>query len=660
MNHLDMNANTGRIARRTALGLGLSAGFLAGCSFFETDPDGGGATGPDAGGPRPKEAPTLAQLVEAGELPPLEERLPRNPLVVQPNDRLGTYGGTWTSALLGTADWPWLSRTVGYEALMRWNIDWTEVVPNVAENLEINDDATEFRITLREGMKWSDGEPFTADDIVFAYESVHNNRELYPSLSPLLQTEGEPMRIVKEDDTHFSFVFQHSHGTFVQRTLAMKQGRQDMWCCYPRHYFEQFHGEFNENAQAEAEEAGFATWAEWFLAKATFWENHEIPLLHPWIASNDFGDGQRLSFERNPYYFKTDPEGSQLPYIDSVSMEIIADAEVILLKVANGEFNFHTRHVMTPANRPVIADGREDGEYEFVSLRNTLMNELIVSLNLNHPDERLRGIFQNKDFRIGLSHGINREEINTAVFQSQGFIQQAAPVPDSEFWDEEMATQYTEFDQDLANEYLDRAGLSQRNSSGMRIDESGQTVSFIVNTTTGNYPWHTPGAELIVQHWRDLGVDARQETVDRGLLGTLISANEQDATVFVGAGGYGEEMLEPRFVFPYSVNSEFATRWAQWFTSEGAAGEEPPEATKEQMRLFRQLERTPELEDQKRIFREILQIAKEEFYTIGTLSVASTYAVVANDFHNVPEEIIESDRYNAPGPTNPEQYFIEG
>src|SRR5690606_12967550 len=156
---------------RSILLLGASGAALAGCSFFESEPNdggGGGSSGsPDGGeassGPKPLEAPELAARVEAGELPELSERLPKNPLVVEPNDRIGQYGGTWTSAILGTADWPWLSRTVGYEALMRWSIDWKDVIPNVAESVEQSDDGREFAVTLREGLKWSDGEPFTAD-----------------------------------------------------------------------------------------------------------------------------------------------------------------------------------------------------------------------------------------------------------------------------------------------------------------------------------------------------------------------------------------------------------------------------------------------------------------------------------------------------------------
>jgi len=653
--------------RRSILLLGASGAALAGCSFFESEPNdggGGGSSGsPDGGeassGPKPLEAPELAARVEAGELPELSERLPKNPLVVEPNDRIGQYGGTWTSAILGTADWPWLSRTVGYEALMRWSIDWKDVIPNVAESVEQSDDGREFAVTLREGLKWSDGEPFTADDVIFALEDVHKNTELYPALSERLQSGGEPLVIDRIDDYHFIFKFAHPNGMFMQKCLAMKNGYQDMFCAYPKHYFEQFHIAYNDAANEEAKAEGYASWVDRFLAKATYWENSEIPLLHPWIATSDFGEGSRLVLERNPYYFKVDPEGSQLPYLDSVSMEIIADPEVILLKASNGEFNFHTRHVMTPANRPVLAEAREAGNFEFIDLKNTLMNELIVSFNLNHPDEARRALYQNRDFRVGLSYAINRDEINAAVFQGQGIIQQAAPVQDSEFWDEELAMQYTEYDVDLANEYLDKAGLSKRDSDGYRLDENGDRVTFTVYVGAGNYLWHTPGTEMIVQNWQEVGIDARTETIDRGLLGTRIASGDFEATVFVGAGGYGEEMLEPRYMFPYSGDSQFAVEWAKWFSSQGTSGEEPPERVREQMEIYRTIEVTPSVQEQHDLFRDLLEITKEQFYSIGVLSVPKTYAIVANDFHNVPSEVIESDRYNTPGPTNPEQYFVE-
>ena len=125
-----------------------------------------------------KESPLLADLVKAGKLPPVEQRLPANPLVVKPVDKVGKYGGTWRTALRGGQDDAWTTRIIGYDYLVRWDREWTTVIPYVAESWTSTPDATEYTFKLRKGMKWSDGKPFTADDIVFWVTDILNNKDL--------------------------------------------------------------------------------------------------------------------------------------------------------------------------------------------------------------------------------------------------------------------------------------------------------------------------------------------------------------------------------------------------------------------------------------------------------------------------------------------------
>ncbi len=128
-----------------------------------------------------KEATALADQVKAGKLPPVEQRLPKNPMVVQPTEQVGKYGGTWRTALIGGQDTAWLTRTIAYDYLVRWDPAWKKVMPNIAESFEASPDAKSFTFKLREGMKWSDGQPFTADDVVFYVNDVYRNKELTSS-----------------------------------------------------------------------------------------------------------------------------------------------------------------------------------------------------------------------------------------------------------------------------------------------------------------------------------------------------------------------------------------------------------------------------------------------------------------------------------------------
>ena len=171
-----------------------------------------------------RESPLFAEKVKAGELPPIEERLPENPMVVTPNQEIGRYGGTWRTGLRGGEDNAWVVRTIAYQHLLRWDIDFTKPIPNVAESVEANDDSTEFTFHLRKGIKWSDGEPFTADDIMYAYE-ILTNPELTPSFPGWLQSGGEPGVVEKVDDFTVVFKFAASHGLFLQRMACPEVAR---------------------------------------------------------------------------------------------------------------------------------------------------------------------------------------------------------------------------------------------------------------------------------------------------------------------------------------------------------------------------------------------------------------------------------------------------
>ncbi|WP_115850475.1 ABC transporter substrate-binding protein [Thermasporomyces composti] len=189
----------------------LATYSLSGCRFLSTDPDNRSRRDdaqrtPDRKG---KEAPSLARLVEAGELPPVEERLPKEPLVVEPVERIGTYGGTWRTAILGPADAAWIERTIGYDNLVRWDPDFTEVIPNLARAIETSPDGRVYTIQLREGVRWSDGEPFTADDLVFANEDVVKNEKLSP-VPP-----ENPATFEKLDDYTVRITFERPNGLFL-------------------------------------------------------------------------------------------------------------------------------------------------------------------------------------------------------------------------------------------------------------------------------------------------------------------------------------------------------------------------------------------------------------------------------------------------------------
>ena len=218
-----------KLDRETFLkaGGGVLAGtyLLAGCDVLSTEPAQEGREQSGVGGRKGKEAPMLAKMVKDGELPPVEKRLPEEPIVLEPVERTGPYGGEWRRLIPGPADTFPLFMAMAYENLVRWQPDTkaysvNEIIPDVARNFDFSEEGTEYTFELREGMKWSDGEPFTADDIMFWYEDVLMNQEISPAISSWLGKGEDPVRVEKLDDYAVRFVFAEPNGLFLHNLAA--------------------------------------------------------------------------------------------------------------------------------------------------------------------------------------------------------------------------------------------------------------------------------------------------------------------------------------------------------------------------------------------------------------------------------------------------------
>nr|MBA2247772.1 ABC transporter substrate-binding protein [Chloroflexia bacterium] len=513
-----------------------------------------------------KEAPVLAEQSASGAIPPVAERLPVNPLVVTPNQEIGTYGGTWRTAIVGGLDLAWLVRTVGYDYLVRWDPKWEAVVPNVAESWEVSADGRTYTFTLREGHKWSDGQPFTVDDVMFFGQDVYGNEELTTSAGT------NPWTIEKVDELRFAVTFERPDGLFIQN-LATPQDIASNWTRYPRHYLEQFHATYNTtNLDQLVAEAGTETWARLFQQMSSAipgtpvdarFQNLELPTLFGWRLTEPYADGTRVRVERNPFYFKVDPDGNQLPYIDEVIFNAVQDNEVLLLQATNGELDMHARHITSDVNKSVLSQSAEEGGYRLFEMLPASMNTCMIALNQTSQDPALQPIFANKDFRVGLSHAINRQEIIDAVFVSQGEPWQGSPRPESAYANETLAKQFTEFDADLANQHLDRV-LPNKDGSGMRLRPDGQPLVFTVDVTSLESTW-VDQMNLVIGYWQAVGVNAQLKPQDRSLLYQRKDANEHQCVVWGGDGGFNDALLEMRWYAPVSGESNFGIGWFQWF-----------------------------------------------------------------------------------------------
>lgn len=605
------------------------------------------------------EAPTLNQRVSAGELPPVDERLPSKPETVTGPEGIGTYGGELRFGLRGSSDHNHILRIVGPQGLVRWNPTYTEVVPNVASSFEVNDDATEFTFHLREGLKWSDGEPFDADDVLFNVNDLLLNSDYAPTPTRYM-AGGEPLSVEKVDENTVTFTFAASYGDFLAE-LASPLGQHPV--LYAEHYCKQFHPGYAEDIDAVVAENNAGDWRNLFQQKCgdieipSRWGNADRPTLDPWVVTEPYvGAATRVVMDRNPYFWQVDPDGNQLPYIDRLVAPIAQDAESLILQIIGGNIDFALRHIDAPANRPVLAENREKGDYHFFEAAPVGGSNMVINLNLTSKNEALRELFNKKDFRVALSLGMDRPEIIETVLFGQGQPWQQGPFEGHPNHHERISTQYLDFDPEKANALLDGLGL-ERDGSGNRQMASGP-VRFQIDVIPTLAPEQVDMLELISQQWaKNLGVQMDVNPIERTFFYERTSnSNDHDAAVWGGQASWVPGEI-PQQVVPVHHDSRWGIPWSHWYNSGGAEGQEPPASVKKRMELYDQAKATVDPAKRREVIRQMADIAADEFEVMSVSKALPTYGIVKNDLKNVPEAMPSSWYYPTPAPTLPQTWF---
>ena len=608
------------------------------------------------------ESPSLQAQVDSGALPPIDQRLPENPLVITPTERPGKQGGDWRHALVGGGSLSMIVRYQGYEPLIRFTPDWSGLTSNVAEGYEVNDDSTEYSFRLRKGLKWSDGAPYTTADIQFWYDDILTDTDVSKGGSSFWKVDGEFGKLTVIDDFNFKVTFKGPNGFFVQR---MAWARDDHTTQAPRHYLEKFHIKYNPDADQLAKEAGLESWIALFQRENgldddnTFFANSERPTLMAWTWQSAPGQNTEQAIAvRNPYYFKIDTEGTQLPYFDRVVYQMVADPEVLLLKTLQGEIDMMDQYIATPTNKPVLFDGQESGDYGFYTLKETAANVMVFQLNLNHTDATKNALFNTRAFREAMSVAVDRQALIDAVFVGQGSPAQPSINPDDPLYNERLATQHTEYDPDAANALLDTL-VPEKDDSGYRLDAEGRRLSIIFEIDQSRTTF-TDMLQLAIPMFQAVGIDAQVRTMDRSLWETRVrNGREFDATCHqFGANGGVAAMLDARYFVPFNSNALYAPGWNLYYTEPtNPQAIEPPAEIKAQQDLYRQLLATGNPEQQNALMAELLENAADQFLVFGVSLPPDGYGVVKNDMVNVTKTMPNSFGWPTPGPTRPEQFF---
>ena len=529
------------------------------------------------------EAPMLADLAKAGKIPALADRLPKVPFVVGPgvlvaekdlpNWAPGKYGGTLRTAH-SVANWsPDVFVMDNESLLMSPGIGTDTVRGNVLKDFKVSDDGKTITFNMREGLKWSDGQPVTSEDVRFVYEDVMKNAKLSPNGVPArwrtgASPDGKEPTLKVLGDYSFEISYPEPYGGLLRQLTIESWVGYTEWML-PAHFMKQYHEKYADKdklAKALADaKLKPDEWNTLFLQQRC--QNWDItqprcigfPALWPWLLTK--ADQGTLTFERNPYYFKVDTKGQQLPYIDKIVSTQVQDVEAVNLKVLAGEVDF-LRESTALVKVPLYKENEDKAGFK-TTLLDMHVNStgLILNETFTNTAQAADWAKYSRDikFRQALSHAINRDEIIQTIYY--GYASQPAQT---------VGDANATFDVDMANKLLDDVGLTKKDADGMRLASDGKPLTILLDHGA-HAPDIAPVAEIVAEDLKKVGINVLVKKIDPNLWTTRRNSNDLMATVFWShdqgwGGGVG---MADGMEWP-------GESWAQYHNSQGKLGDKPP------------------------------------------------------------------------------------
>jgi ABC-type dipeptide/oligopeptide/nickel transport system permease component/ABC-type transport system substrate-binding protein len=614
------------------------------------------------------EAPILADLVGKGDLPPVAERVGPEPCVMQGVEGIGTYGGTWIRIANSPNDVGVIGNRLSSSYLLRWSPQGYPLCPHVAKSFTASPDNKEFTVKLRRGLKWSDGTPYTTNDIMYWWKNEANNPKINGAIPDIMQVRGQPGTIEQVDDYTVVFRFPESNGLFPAR-LATYSSRPITDT--PAHYLRQYHPDIGDKTLID----DYMKRRKLPNALAVYRDVKNIfnplhPRLWPWVY-RDYRSNPPQSFVRNPYYFVVDPKGNQLPYIDRVLFEV-KTPDMLGISAANGDVSMQARHIRYDMYT-LLMDQQEKYHFEVYHWYPGDRSQYAISPNLNRkvepdkPETKWKAeLLADKRFRQAMSLAIDRTTIIDAEYDGQADAAQVAPGPASFFYEPKLYKSFVQYDPDRANQLLDELGLDKRDFEGYRTypDGTRMTFYFYYCGFTGAGP-----GQFVVDDWGKVGVRTILRERSRSLFYTEKAALTHDFDVWIGNGEYFP-LIAPRYFLPFNTESNFAIGYARWYMRGGLQGNpkadrahgciEPPvdHPLRQAMVLYEQAAAESDPALQRKIFRKVLDIAAENVWTINICTPPPVLAVVKDGFHNVPRNVVASWDFQTPGNAGIETYYF--
>jgi len=628
-----------------------------------------------------QEAPALADMVTAGDLPSVEERLPASPMVIDMAwSKVGKYGGTLRKV---TANSQFGDEQVFMytSSPLHWLGGGSAIGPGLAESWEANADATEWTFYFRQGVKWSDGEPFTVDDILFWWEDMVQNEECAETIPAWALVGGEQMTVDKLDDFTVKFTFA-APAPLTDFELATFSKFGFTACPIAAHYMKQFHPDYSDEENFET----FEEMQDW-------WVNPDQPVLFAWQPSR-LDVGQRLVMERNPYFWCVDKAGNQLPYIDTVDITYGEDLEVLKLKVINGQVDFLSHPFFALRDLSLLKENEDAGNYHVELWESGAGGAPAWTINWNQPDPEKQEIVRKPEFRQALSHALDRETIRKLQFFGLGGPASTGTVspntssfnrtPEGKAIFKEWRESYVEFDLDKAKSLLDSIDVTDQTGDGWRDLPSGAELEMILYNNSNDF---AEVGELVKEQWEAAGVKCVHTMVSGQQIGTDWRNGNSDVRIWGGGAPDGPDILSyPAWIVSHSANGRWAPLYGSWMALEGTPNEgvdkdqdprdrqppwEEPPADDPNYRLFELYKEAiaePDLAKREALLFQMVRIHIDEGpFLMGIIADIPRIVIVGNNLMNVPtDEEMPLGGWLGPwvvaqpgACTYPEQYYLE-
>jgi peptide/nickel transport system substrate-binding protein len=591
-----------------------------------------------------RETPLLAAAVKSGKLPKLENRLPSEPAVAAVAT-IGRPGGELRMLMSSPKDARMMT-VYGYARLVGYTSS-LELEPDILKSIDVEGGRI-FTLHLRKGMKWSDGHPFTAEDFRYWFEDVAQNPELSPSGLPVsLLPQGQAPRFEVLDDATVRYTWPVPNPLF-EPELA---GADPLYIYCPAHYLKQFNPKFAdaEKLAQLVNKAKVHSWAALHNRLNAMYrdDNRDLPSLDPWKLITKF-PASRLVFQRNPYYYRVDGAGHQLPYIDRVVLSI-ASSEIIPAKTGAGESDLQARYLRFD-NYTFLKESEQRNGFKVWLWTTGPGSQLALYPNLNVDDPVWQKLVRDVRFRRALSLGVDRHEINQAIYFGLAIEGQNTLLPQSPLYRAAYRRAWASYDPTEANRLLDELGLTKRGDDDVRLLPDGRPMNIVVENS-GESTEATDVLELIRDSWQKIGIRTFARPLQLTLFRRRVFAGETLMSIDKGIeNGLANAASSPWELAPTSQEQLEWPKWGQYYETKGRAGEAPSLPAAVRLKdLYRGWLSSESREAQQKVWREMLEIWADQVFSPGTVAGVLQPVVVSTKLRNIPEKGI----YN----WNPGAYF---